>query len=77
MNAGGTRPLLIGITPLTCPECEGFIHAKVTFVFSQFIEKARGWGAALITNASPLMNNYVGFIAELKHLMRDPWGWGS
>uniref|UniRef100_A0AAY5EFF2 DUF4939 domain-containing protein n=1 Tax=Electrophorus electricus TaxID=8005 RepID=A0AAY5EFF2_ELEEL len=34
-------------------------HAKVIFVISWLTGKARTWGATLVTDASPLMNNYA------------------
>ncbi|KAK1791057.1 hypothetical protein P4O66_002101 [Electrophorus voltai] len=62
--------------------CEGFLvqyslfffrishplpdHTKVAFVVSRLMGKARICGAALMTNASPLMSDYAGFIQELK-----------
>uniref|UniRef100_A0AAY5F3D9 DUF4939 domain-containing protein n=1 Tax=Electrophorus electricus TaxID=8005 RepID=A0AAY5F3D9_ELEEL len=61
--------------------CEGFIiqselffiyqpcmpdHAKVAFKISRLIGKVRVWGTALVVNSSPLMNNYSGFVQELR-----------
>ncbi|KAK1787313.1 hypothetical protein P4O66_002815 [Electrophorus voltai] len=62
-------------------ECEGFVvqfglffgyqpqlpdHAKVSFVITRLTGKARTWGVALVTNASQLLDDYAGFIQELK-----------
>ncbi|KAK1792970.1 hypothetical protein P4O66_001689 [Electrophorus voltai] len=46
-------------------------HAKVAFVISRLTGRARAWGAALVVNSSPLMNDYPGFIGGLKAVLHQ------
>ncbi|KAK1785900.1 hypothetical protein P4O66_017542 [Electrophorus voltai] len=45
---------------------------KVSFFISRLMGKARVWGVALVTNSSLLVNNYVGFVRELRTVFNHP-----
>uniref|UniRef100_A0A4W4E315 DUF4939 domain-containing protein n=1 Tax=Electrophorus electricus TaxID=8005 RepID=A0A4W4E315_ELEEL len=47
-------------------------HAKVSFVISRLMRKARVWGAALVANNSPFMNDYTGFVGEQRTVVNHP-----
>ncbi|KAK1784151.1 hypothetical protein P4O66_003996, partial [Electrophorus voltai] len=79
-----TTPETYGGDPESCEvfvvNCELFFgyrprlpdHAKVSFVISRLTGKARTWGTALVTNSSPLMNDYHTFVQELKAVFYHP-----